>query len=75
MADLHTLPVGPSVIVRKMKEIGKGLPVVLIKAREERKPFKAFKNTGADLVIGPPLDMDRIPQLISQVLSKRISVK
>jgi len=67
--DSHTLRVGPSTIVGKIKGIGKGLPVVIIKAQEEEKPPKAFQNTGADLVIGLPLDMDRIPQLISPVLS------
>lgn len=67
--DSHALRVRPSTIVGKIKGIGKGLPVVIIKAQEEEKPAKAFENTGADLVIGLPLDMDRIPQLISPVLS------
>ena len=51
------------------------MPVVIIKAREEKKSPKAFEKSGADLVIGLPLDMDMIPHVISQVLSKYESLK
>jgi CheY-like chemotaxis protein len=72
---LHALHPGPTTLIGKIKEIGKGLPVVIIKAQDEKESPKAFENTGADLVIGLPLDMDRLPQVICQVLSNRESSK
>ncbi len=75
MADSTAFHRNTSIIIRKIKEIAPGLPVVLIKARKENKSPRAFENTEADLVIGAPLDMDRVPRLISRLLSNREALK
>ncbi|MCP4669441.1 MAG: PAS domain S-box protein [Deltaproteobacteria bacterium] len=74
-ADMPALRMKPAIIIRKIKGIARGLPVVLIQSRKEKNPPKAFEHTGADLVIGLPLDLDRIPRLISRILSNRESIK
>ena len=42
--DLHTLPARSTTLVEKIKEIEKDMPVVIIKAREEKKSPKAFEK-------------------------------
>jgi len=65
VADPSTLTMDLPEVISRMKQMGSQLPVALVNAPSEEKKF------GADLVVGKPLDVDRILPLISQVLASR----
>lgn len=62
-----------SKIVTTIKKIEQGVPVALIAGNDKRKPRKALKKLGVDLIIGRPLEIDSTFNLISQKLSLRTS--
>jgi PAS domain S-box-containing protein len=68
IADLNTFPHDPSKIIPKIKKIDPNLPVALVNAESKGKSSRALKKLGADLVIGKPLEMDRIVSRVSCVL-------
>jgi PAS domain S-box-containing protein len=65
IADPGTLPTNLPEIISRMKQMGRQLPVALVNAASEERKF------GADLVVGKPLDVDRILPLVSHVLASR----
>jgi DNA-binding NtrC family response regulator len=67
IADPGTLSSDPAEVISRMKRMGRQLPVALVNASSDRK-------FGADLVVGRPLDVDRILPLVSQVLASRGTV-
>ena len=68
VADLNTFPLDPSKIIPKIKKIDPNLPVALVNAEAKGASSRALKKLGADLVIGKPLEMDRIVSRVSYVL-------
>jgi len=68
IADLNTFSLEPSKIIPKIKKIDPNLPVALVNAESKGKSSRALKRLGADLVIGKPLEMDRIVSRVSYVL-------
>lgn len=70
IADKNTPYLELSKIIPKMKKIDRTLPIALVNADEERgKSLDSLKALGADLVIGRPLDADRILSLVSKTLA------
>ncbi len=69
LADLATPYFQYSRVLRKIKEMRPGLPVVLINAQEKGKTPEKLRSVGADLIIERPLDMDRIPALVSRAIT------
>ena len=65
VADPSTLTMDLPEVISRIKQMGSQLPVALVNAPSEEKKF------GADLVVGKPLDVDRILPLVSQVLASR----
>jgi PAS domain S-box-containing protein len=68
IADLNTLPLDPSKTIPKIKKIDPSVPVALVNAESKGTSSRALKKLGADLVIGKPLEMDRIVSRVSYVL-------
>jgi len=64
IADLNMSNLRSSKMISKIKKMHRDRPIILVNA-EEGEEF------GADLVIGRPLQMDRVLSLISEVLSKK----
>ncbi len=64
IAELNTSNLRSSRLVSKIREIHRDLPIILVNAEEGEK-------FGADLVIGRPLQMDRVLSLVSEVLSNK----
>jgi len=62
-----------SKIIAAIKKIENGLPVALIAGDDKRRPLRALKKLGVDLIIGRPLEIDSTFNLISQTLSIRDS--
>ena len=62
-----------SKIIATIKKIEQGLPVALIAGDDKRRPLRALKRLGVDLIIGRPLEIDSTFNLISQTLSTRMS--
>jgi len=58
-------------MVKKTKQIKKTLPVVLVNAGENGRPFRVLKKLGADLIIERPLVMDRIIPIISETITAK----
>ncbi len=70
--DMHAYNVKSSGIVTRIKKSKPDLPVALIHYEEEEgNAHNLFKTMGADLLLGVPLDMDRILGLISRLHLKR----
>jgi PAS domain S-box-containing protein len=65
IADPGTLPTNLPEMISRIKQMGRQLPVALVNAASEERKF------GADLVVGKPLDVDRILPLVSSVLASR----
>jgi PAS domain S-box-containing protein len=68
VADLNTFPLDPSKIIPKIKKIDPDLPIALVNAGSKSTSSRVLKKLGADLVIGKPLEMDRIVSRVSHVL-------
>ena len=64
IADLNMSNLRSSKMISKIKKMHRDRPIILVNA-EEGEEF------GADLVIGKPLQMDRVLSLISEVLSNK----
>ena len=64
IADLNMSNLRSSKMISKIKKMHRDRPIILVNA-EEGEEF------GADLVIGRPLQMDRVLSLISEVLSNK----
>ena len=71
IVDMHASNVKSSGIVPRVKEMKPELPVALINYEEEGKAKALLKKLGADLLLGTPLDMDRVLILISRLLSEK----
>jgi PAS domain S-box-containing protein len=70
IADQNTPYLELSKIIARIKKIDRALPIALVNADEEKgKSVYSLKALGADLVIGKPLDADRILSLVSKALA------
>ena len=68
IADLDTLPLDSSKIIPRIKKIDPKVPIALVNAGSRGTSSRALKKLGADLIIGRPLEMDRIVSRVSHVL-------
>ena len=73
--DLDTPYLNASAIIPKIKKMEPGLAVALINAGSKKGSSLTFRKTGADLIIGRPLDMDRVFFLLSRILSMNTRYK
>ena len=71
IVDLDTPYLNAPVIIPKIKSLDKSLVVALVNASEAKGRSRKLKKMGEDLVIGRPLNMDRVFSLISRVLAMR----
>ena len=70
LADLNAAFPEPSKVIAKIKQIGHGIPVILVNTKQNQDgTLHHFEKLGADRVIPSPLDMDRILKLVSATLS------
>lgn len=69
IADLNIPHLDPSKIIPLIKQLDHNLPIVLVNSRKERKIRRGLKGLGADLVVGMPLEMDKILSFFSQALA------
>jgi hypothetical protein len=61
----------PTKIIPKIKELDRNLPIVMVNSEKEGKSLDALKKLGADLVVGRPLEMDRIFSFFTAALKTK----
>ena len=71
IADLDSPYLEASKIIPRLKKARKDIKIVLVNAEEETQGTDALRKMGADLVVGRPLDLDRILSLVSKELAGR----
>jgi nitrogen-specific signal transduction histidine kinase/CheY-like chemotaxis protein len=70
IADKNTPYLELSKIIARIKKIDRALPIALVNADEEKgSALNSLKALGADLLIGRPLDADRILSVVSKALA------
>jgi len=74
LADVNTLRPQARKVLPKIKELGCGIPIVLVNAdAADEKTVRRMTHLGADLIIPSPLDLDKTLFLVSGSLSNRIA--
>ena len=61
----------PAWTVQEIRKIKRDVPIVLVNAGDNGRPFHKLKELGADLIIERPLEMDKITSLISETIATK----
>ena len=64
-----------AILVKKIRQIDRGLPVILIAEYESENQFQNLEKSGADLLITKPIDMNRLVNQISEVLAMKADAR
>jgi DNA-binding NtrC family response regulator len=67
--ELDTPNLNASAMIPKIRKLDPGLAVALIDAGSQKKSLNRFRKMGAEVIVGRPLDMDRVFSLLSRILS------
>ncbi|NQU15484.1 MAG: PAS domain S-box protein [Desulfobacteraceae bacterium] len=61
----------PSKIIKKIKELDPDLPIVMVDSAKDRKSQDVLRKLGAGLVVGRPLEVDRIFSFFTATLAAK----
>jgi len=71
IGNLNTPQLEPSKIIKKIKELDPDLPIVMVDSARDGKSQDVLKKLGAGLVVGRPLEVDRIFSFFTAALAAR----
>jgi PAS domain S-box-containing protein len=71
IGDLNMRHLEPTKIIPKIKELDRNLPIAMVNSEKEGKSLDALKKLGAELVVGRPLEMDRIFSFFTAALKTK----